>query len=598
MRGVRSRKELPNPRQLSLFDGNEGTVVKPLTRLSLESMRDGASIPRKYQEEMAKSALSTDIYGNVLSTLVVLPTGTGKTHIAAMVTGNRIAEGTVIFIVPTSPLVAQQSEYMLSQLKLGKNQIAAITGDRQNPSARAAIYSNKPKVIVGTSQSLSRDINSGRLSLDGVSMMIFDEAHHCVGEDAYRIIARAAIEKNIPRLGLTASPGNNRERILRVVENLGINNIAEYTKESAEIRRYIPPMVYKRLDARLPRIFLQIRTRLAELSYNALAELGEMGMLVQYYGMPDNFHAVSGDVRSDVTPDDVYRFMKFGELDKLKKTILAKKPKFQTTKKTPYHELPRESKIFMRAMSLHSELMFYYQLLNMFETQSIRVGLAYINRTLGLSPDSPKKDNASHADGASNSAEREKTFKGRIRSSQSFMSMYNYLKDNINVLPENPKIALFREVINKNPSKKMIIFTEYRDQARLLYETAKSDGHSVSLLLGKSHGTTGKHQEAAINNFREGKSRILVSTRAGQEGLDIPLSEMIVHYDISASAIAHIQRNGRGSRSDSCSVYYLVALDTKDEYSYISSMRAIVTMENSLHSIRRGFNPDKGILRN
>lgn len=59
---------------------------------------------RPYQRKMARSALFDN-------TLVALPTGLGKTLVAAVVLGNYyrwFPEGKVVFLLPTRPLVSQQ----------------------------------------------------------------------------------------------------------------------------------------------------------------------------------------------------------------------------------------------------------------------------------------------------------------------------------------------------------------------------------------------------------------------------------------------------------------------------------------------------------
>ena len=68
-------------------------------------IRDGAIVPREYQTKIASSALKSN-------TLVVLPTGLGKTIVALLVSDSRLQSGDsakVLFLAPTKPLADQHS---------------------------------------------------------------------------------------------------------------------------------------------------------------------------------------------------------------------------------------------------------------------------------------------------------------------------------------------------------------------------------------------------------------------------------------------------------------------------------------------------------
>ncbi|PIV70046.1 MAG: hypothetical protein COS08_02320, partial [Euryarchaeota archaeon CG01_land_8_20_14_3_00_38_12] len=60
---------------------------------------------RDYQINIAKSCMEK-------STLVVLPTGMGKTIVALLVIAEKIKEGKVLFLAPTKPLVEQHYNFL------------------------------------------------------------------------------------------------------------------------------------------------------------------------------------------------------------------------------------------------------------------------------------------------------------------------------------------------------------------------------------------------------------------------------------------------------------------------------------------------------
>ena len=79
---------------------------------------------RAYQESVVKTALTAN-------TLCVLPTGLGKTSVAALVAAERLSKnmkGKVLFLAPTRPLVNQHKMNFERFLKLGV-ELAVITGE-------------------------------------------------------------------------------------------------------------------------------------------------------------------------------------------------------------------------------------------------------------------------------------------------------------------------------------------------------------------------------------------------------------------------------------------------------------------------------------
>ena len=76
---------------------------------------------------------------------------------------------------------------------------------------------------------------------------------------------------------------------------------------------------------------------------------------------------------------------------------------------------------------------------------------------------------------------------------------------------------------------------------------------------------TQKEQIAILQEFREGKFNVLVSSSVGEEGLDIPQVDLVIFYEPIPSAIRHIQRRGRTGRLEKGEVVILVTKNTRDE---------------------------------
>lgn len=169
-------------------------------------------------------------YGN---TLVVLPTGLGKTLIALMLIKEKMKLGQCVMVTPTKPLAKQHLLSIQSVLGLSDDEVSLVTGEMP-PSKRKTEYV-KP-VIISTPQTIQNDIENGNL-VARFSLVIVDEAHRAVGDYAYVTVAKHA--PNALIVGLTASPGGKKERIMEVLDNLHIANIEIRTHSDPDVAPYI-----------------------------------------------------------------------------------------------------------------------------------------------------------------------------------------------------------------------------------------------------------------------------------------------------------------------------------------------------------------------
>src|SRR3989475_6918278 len=159
----------------------------------------------------------------------------GKTVIAAMVIAEvlRRRGGRILFLAPTKPLVEQHAASMRKVLVVDR--ITLFTGEATAPEDRELLW-RENKIIVSTPQVIRNDLRAERISLDDVSLIVFDEAHRAVGDYAY--VDVAAAYKDIRGrlvLGMTASPGSSAEKILEVCGNLGITAAEIRTEHHPEV---------------------------------------------------------------------------------------------------------------------------------------------------------------------------------------------------------------------------------------------------------------------------------------------------------------------------------------------------------------------------
>jgi ERCC4-related helicase len=94
--------------------------------------------------------------------------------------------------------------------------------------------------IFSTPQCISNDLKKRLYNLNEVSLLVIDECHRCVKNYAYNKIAEnyKSYNSNGRVLGLTASPGSDKETITQVCENLGIKEVQKLTKDPFFAKAY------------------------------------------------------------------------------------------------------------------------------------------------------------------------------------------------------------------------------------------------------------------------------------------------------------------------------------------------------------------------
>jgi Fanconi anemia group M protein len=158
---------------------------------------------RQYQLEMTETALFHN-------TLVSLPTGLGKTLIAAVVLYNYqrwFPTGLVLFLAPTLPLVNQQVQACGEIMNIPAAATAVLTG-KLSPSQRDKIWSSR-RAFFCTPQTVQKDLEQGICPAQRVVAVVLDEAHKASGDYAYVKVVESLEQAGAKFrvLGLSATPG-------------------------------------------------------------------------------------------------------------------------------------------------------------------------------------------------------------------------------------------------------------------------------------------------------------------------------------------------------------------------------------------------------
>lgn len=223
--------------------------------------------PRAYQLAIYNSIMQN---GN---TLVVLPTGLGKTLIGVMLIRELMAKGKCLFMTPTKPLAKQHFHSVLKMLELSEDDVTLVSGE-VSPKKRAEQYAKK--IIISTPQTIRNDIENNVFDPKSVVLSIFDEAHKSVGNYAYTGIAEAVRDCALI-VGLTASPGGKRARIEEVMNALSINNVEIRTHEDPDVEPYVQKTKIRWIHTSLSPTLKLIKNTIADLIEEYAQRMRDMG---------------------------------------------------------------------------------------------------------------------------------------------------------------------------------------------------------------------------------------------------------------------------------------------------------------------------------
>lgn len=180
---------------------------------------------RPYQQE-AKDAIF-DQWEKVDKTLLVLPTGCGKTIVFAKVTEECVRRGCrVLILAHRGELLQQAADKIAKATKLG------CATEKADETCLGSWF----RITVGSVQTMMREKRLARFPEDYFDTIIIDEAHHCIS-DSYQRVLQHFPEAKI--LGVTATPDRGDMKDLgQVFDSLAY----EYTLPKAIKEGYLSPI--------------------------------------------------------------------------------------------------------------------------------------------------------------------------------------------------------------------------------------------------------------------------------------------------------------------------------------------------------------------
>jgi ERCC4-related helicase len=485
-------------------------VSREVNFVDLPLIKPGLLEKRSYQEEVAKSCFAQN-------TLVMLPTGLGKTAIALLIVAEFLSksdDSRVLVLAPTRVLIHQHHSFFSNYLNIPSEQISILTGE-DPVKIRDSAW--KKRLVCATPQVAAIELEKQKVDLRDFSLIIFDEVHRAVGNHAYSFIASAYNEfrPNGRIVGMTASLPSDEAKIEEIISKLKISKVETRDEKSEDVR----PFVYKTdvdwIEVELTPSLKSIRDLMRD-SLNARLKMMEDASLLRR----NNY--------GSITLKDLLKLR--AKVDQIQSSQLRN--------------------------ALFSSIRLYHAL-NLVETQSLSVFKKFMDRLM----------------------ERKRGYgMSELLSDSRVMEAYEQARAALIAGNEHPKIAKLLELAKSvKQGERAIVFASYRDTVDQIYSDLIKNGFKAGYLIGKSgeSGQSQKSQIRSLQQLREGVYDILVATQVGEEGLDVADCNIVVFYDNVPSAVRFVQRKGRTGRKKEGHLYVLITKGTRDEAFYWLSKRRL-----------------------
>ncbi|KAL8830513.1 MAG: hypothetical protein Q9191_001386 [Dirinaria sp. TL-2023a] len=502
---------------------------------------------REYQYGIVTKGL----YHNML---VALPTGLGKTFIAATIMLNWFRwtrKSQIVFVAPTRPLVSQQVKACFEVAGIPRSTTVMLTGNT-SPGIRAEEWTKK-RVFFMTPQTLINDLKTGIADPKRIVLLVVDEAHRATGSYAYVEVVKFLNRFNTSFrvLALTATPGASVESVQAVIDGLGISRIEIRTEESLDIRQYVHP---RRIDTVLFDYSDEIVMAMELFSKALQPLLNELNGMNAYWAkdpMTLTPYGCSQASRSWMASDAG------------KKAHWGTKNKVLTTFS------------LLASLSHGTELLKFH-------------GIGpFFHKIIAFQEESGKPAR-------------------QVTESSHFNTMMTRLRawvSNSDFIG-HPKLEYVQRVAMNHfldagdgrgaadPSRtRIMIFAHYRDSAEEIARVLKRNEPMIRphVFVGQanskgSEGMDQKKQLSIIGDFQRGVYNTLVATSIGEEGLDIGEIDLIICYDASASPIRMLQRMGRTGRKRAGNIV-VTLMRGKEESNFL---KAKDNYEKMQHEIAAG----------
>ncbi|KAF8420020.1 hypothetical protein EV426DRAFT_613050 [Tirmania nivea] len=490
---------------------------------------------RAYQQEMFEESLKRNI-------IVCQGTGSGKTHVAILRIRHEIenspAHQMSWFLVPNRHLGEQQ--FGVLQKQLPPVPMKLLCGDDGVEKWNSKIWdeilalgdeNKRVKVAVSTHQILLDALTHGFVTMDELSLIVFDEAHHCIYDHpANRIMKdfyhpRLTHDDYLPAiLGLTASPlFNGTAAQLHVIES-NLNAICRTpTIQRAALNQY----------SQLPRLRIE--------AYSSLTEILRPGL--SYISLVNAYSNM--DIKNDPYIQSLPRETESDKRQYQKALTSGSYPMQQMKAlEKKYTHVCEEygswagdfyiSLVISRFMKLVRER--EDECVNWLDEEKI-----YLMNILS-EIDTFELSDASMMESGSLSPKMEKLIEVLVEEYEADMERGEQSFSGIIFVEQRVGVSVITEILSRHPKTKDIF------RCGMLVGSSQ---HFASAGKNLTELVDHKMTDSTLEDFKRGEKNLIVATSVAEEGLDVQACHLVVCCYMQKNKKSYVQMRGRARRKNS-----------------------------------------------
>lgn len=514
-------------------------------------------VPRFYQSQMKEICIAKN-------TIVYLPTGAGKTHIALMAIrelgrvghlDKPLTQGgkRTFFIVNTVALAKQQAEMIGHNVPF---KTSVYTSDRDVDTWKQDKWLDefaKYQIMVCTCQILLDVLKHGYLSMKHINLLVFDECHHGVGDHPMHGIMEQYLRAR----------KEDRPRVIGLSGMLLYKELKMKDQVSQELER-----LENTFDATIATVG----------SYDEYTQVCKFSTDPKEGLLP--FHvapmcSVMHNIQMQITA-----FMQKVELFKL--------PKLLNQNKSLKRDMPKPKKVIIKYLK---ELIYQMNDLGLFGGAIALLGLI-----VQFELDKRESDHT--------------MLRLLFRSCITFCeNLRHQLEGVMQGLEMKKKLTLFssykaRQLIaqleryyteGQGRKTKTLIFVQRRFSAKVLYHLLKiyfsqtEDAETIlpDFMVG-SNGTMPesieqilavKKDRRVLERFKKNETNVIVTTNVLEEGIDLQMCNSVIKFDHPETFASYEQSKGRARMKGST---YTVMLKNDDREKFLTKYRLYKDIEEEL----------------
>ncbi|ELU14771.1 hypothetical protein CAPTEDRAFT_209996 [Capitella teleta] len=526
-----------------------------------EDIRTGIRL-RSYQLELVNGV------GDVKNSLIVAPTGCGKTFVAAEIIKQHMVKNPnskVIFLVPTVALVQQQHD-VLQSYSIPDARIKPISGEGSQINPLKNLI-QRHNIMVMTPQILVNACDHASLLSFGIGLLIFDECHHSMKEHPYsKIMAlyhdlKPLEGKMPPRIvGMTASVGvgkakNEDDAIKHIIRLLA--NMDAHLVSVVDCKEDLAFCVNKPQEN-----LVYLKKRNSDPFYVCIHEI-----MVTIENRIENYN-------KDLTKAQA----RLGKQEQIKPPA----EKGSLLYKQWHSAFAKRLIVNVENESFHFDLVCCAEYLKIYND-----ALLINSDCRSLDALEYLKEKVKHLLEMRNRNRDQDS--DRIHIKQWLAKLYTDKVEDLERFCDdpnnaNPKLETLKKYILKKKREeepmRCMVFCQTREICSSLVRWANSTDGLVDLratfLTGSNaaadkKGLTSSQQNDVIKSFANGRHQLIFATTVAEEGLDIQACDNVIRYQYVTSMTARIQSRGRARKSEAS--FTLLATSKEAQRDEMNSIR-------------------------